>query len=763
MKTEKNIMLLTVSLLFCFFLIIADAGAASGEIFKASESWSDAASSDDVWKWESYTDMGNTYTELDVYNKSRGRFGVDPENPVNENAPTGGGWCSGSAWNTAAVGRYWMIPLIKTTGTDESIRSKYGVCKSFTAPKSGNVTLSCENGKIYGGAKSKDKDNTTAFIRITKNGEQIWPSGGGEYQIPCSTVPVQTVSFSPITLDVNEGDVIRFEAYNGDGSKGYGKYVYWAPVVSYNYVPESIYPENLENIGENQVFTVTFPDMISDMTKDNIEILSEDNEAAVSSFSMNEDGKSISFSFSGLMGYTSYTVNITGIVPMGEDTEHSCSFSFTTGDIFRYPVYEASDAWSESSNNDPVWRWLYRNTLSGDRFVEYTLTAQNNTNNYVAPVKGSDGTYDYSHVGEKSERTFVFCDSQSNAYMRNSVGRYWARLSVGTSTEPLQNPNNAIVKSFTAPESGTVKISAKDMEGQSKIYNRDISENNRLGAVVKVIRKAPEGGEDKVLWSHSFNYINAVIPSDGVAECTLEPFEAEVSKGEQLWFVISGELGGSAYSKQVFFNPVVSYMNIIPNVESTIPENNSADIDTNFVHKIAFDHEIETPDFYDIEIDNGAEVKTVEVNDKTLLLVFSGLKSYTKYTVRLQNIRIPGVPNENTRVYEYSFTTGSAVSFGEISISDGALKAGENIISVGINNTDVSPYGATLLAAVCRGDENNYEIERILYVRREDIGENDSLSLKVQLDSSEGYMIKALLAESIPSARALLPVKIFKP
>lgn len=766
MKSGKSIRIFVASLILCLSFCIVCASA-SDNVFKASEAWNDEASGNDIWRWESYTDMGKTYSELTIYNDSRGRFGVDPEIPPTDNAPVGGGWCGGSAWNYAAVGKRWMIPLIKTTGTNEEIRKQYGVSRSFTAPRSGSVTLSTENGKIYGGAKSKDNANTTAFIRITKNGEQIWPSGGKEYQIPQNTVPVQTVIFSPITLDAEEGDVIRFEAYNGDGSAGYGKYVYWDPVVTYNYIPESIYPSDLTCIPENQVFTVTFPDPLSPMTADKVEILSEDNEAAVRSFTQSDDGASISFDFEGLYGNTEYTVSITGITPVGEDEEYSFSFSFTTGEIFRYPVYEAADAWSDNSNSDEHWCWLYRNTLTMDTlnpFVTYSLTAQSSTNIYVAPVPGADGTYNYAHVGESSEKTVIFCDSQSNAYMRNALGKFWARLSVAGQSEPLQHRNNQIVKSFAVTESGTVSIFARDMEGLSKIYNRNITEANRLGAVVKVIRKSAEGTEEE-LWSYGFDYTGLDLPQNGVAECVMEPFETEVKKGDELWFVISGELGGSAYSKQVFFNPVVKYTNIIPETESITPDNDSTDVELNSVHKIIFDHPIEIPDVSDIEIDNGGAVEDINVNERTLFITFSCMKPYTKYTVRLHNIRIPMIPDENSRVYEYSFTTGSAVSIGDISVGGGRLLPGDNIITVKINNSAGSglPFGATLLAAVCRGDEDNYIIERIQYVRREDIGENDSLSLTVNLSDAAGYMIKVLLAEDIPSARALLPIKVFKP
>lgn len=477
--------------------------------------------------------------------------------------------------------------------------------------------------------------------------------------------------------------------------------------------------------------------------------------------------------FDGLKGETTYSVTVSGICISGTEKQYIYTFEFTTEYVFEYLVYNSFDAWPASlssttmKNDDAVWQWLYRNTLTMNTinpYVPYTLTAENNTDIYVPPIV-KDGEYDYTHTGEKGEKSRVYCDSQNNAYMRNAMGKYWSRLSVGTSTEPKQDVNNEIVKQFTAPESGKISLSCTDMEGLSKIYNRNITANNPYGAVVKIIKKSSDvSEEDTELWRHEFKYTPETVPSNALAVIDFESMETDIKKGEKIWFVISGELGQSAYAKQVFWTPVVSYAEMTPNLVSTDPVNNADDIAPNYTHKITFDHDIELPDVSDVDISGGAQVKDMYTeNGNTLCISFDKMSSYTKYCVKLHNITIENVPNANENVYEYYFTTGSFVEFGDVKIDGGALKTGKNVISVDINNAEGSakPYKAVLAAFICRGTTDNYEVVSVKYVCSDGIVENDSLSLSINLEQNTGYFVKVILTESMASAKALLPLKIF--
>ena len=765
MKIKKISLLLSAIMIFglCnFTTVIAD----NKNVYKASEAWSTQASGDSVWTWEAYKDMGKTMETLTTYSENRNRFGIDPKLPLPEEIPTAPGWSNGAAWNMPAVGEYWMIPFIKTTGTTADDRKKFGVSRTFTSPKSGNVTISTENGKIYGGSKQSGNGNTPAFIRITKNGEQIWPLNNEEFQIPGGVYPIQTVNFEPITLDILENDVIRFEAYNGDGDNGYGKYVYWAPVIRYNYLPETVSPSQMENIMENQVFTLTFPDVLDTMTEDNISVSVPEGTVTVKDFL--HDQNTISFGFNGKKKYTTYNVTVSGIRVLNQSEEHTYSFTFTTGDIFEKPVYESDAAWSDTTNTHEVWRWLYRNTLTKDTltpYVYYTLTAQNSTSEYVAPKKDEDGNYNYLLFGESTDKTKVFCDSQTNAYARNTLSRYWMRLSVATQSEPLQHKDNRIVKEFTAPKTGKIQISAKDMSGDSKIYGRRTGASNVNGAVLRIIKKTADGKE-KELWTHTFQFVYSEEEPRMVLACDFDAINEEIEIGDKLWFEISGETGGSAYAKQVFWNPVVTYENVYPNITDMTPALNAQGVAPNFTQEITFDSKIAPiyPD--DVEIDNGATVKSVELINgaRTLAVKFNGLVPGKKYSVKLKNIALYNSPVGNDRVYEFSFTAGNAVQIGDIYLSDESLKSGLNTVCADINNSDgnKNPYSASLLAAVCRGTKENYEIVSVKSVFSKNIGENDTLSVSVEVPDKNGHFIKALLLESPSSARALTNLKYFE-
>ncbi len=759
-------------------------------VFKASEAWSETTSGNTYWKWEQY-DLDSSYAwkELNGAIASQSAFGTPLTATTTDERISGNAWKNNSSWERAGVGQYWLIPRVQASG-DVSRRAEYAVSRTFTAPAEGNIKITTEDGKIYGGSKQDATNNKTAFVRITKNGSSIWDGG----QIPYTKIVIQEMNFSELTTTVAQGDVIRFEVYNGeDNDQGYGKSVYWAPVITYYtpdsgsegdggegdggegdggegessvYAPSSTLPSDLSAVGKDEVFTLTFDNTLEAMTSSDIEIVGGVKQAAVNNFNQTSDA--ISFAFSDLEPSTTYTVNISNLIASGTTNVCNYSFNFTTKDFLVVPIYDSDAAWNETSNTDTVWAWLYRNTLTMDTinpYVKYTLTAQNTTNIYVAPIKGSDGKYDYSHEGATGETSRVFCDSQTNAYMRNALGRYWARLSVGTSSEPLQHVKNEIVKEFTAPETGKVKIYAKDMDGNSKIYNRKITENNKLGAVVKILRKTDS--EDVSLWSYEFDYSSKSIPSKGVAECELTPFEIDVKKGEKIWFVISGELGGSAYAKQVFFRPVVEYLNIVPNVTATNPSNGENDVPLNFEHIITYDHYIQVPDIANVEINNSATVSSVTrgSDEKTLKVTFANLKPVTKYTVKIKGIREASIVEENSLVYEYSFTTAQTVNYEGIKLGGsetGTLVNGSNEFSVVINNTQTAtPFKATMLVAVCNGTEDNYTIESVHYARREDILANTSLNSSVNIADKTGRFVKVLVLESSASAKALLPIKIF--
>ena len=483
MKLKRFLAVLTAfALVFTAAPTIAgaeDGTATTSSVYKASDAWSETQNGNDYWSWEcSNVDTKGIFVKLTKYHSDGSDiYGADPVNnqATEENRnKTGYGWKDGTAWNNAGVGQYWMRPLIKNSGVSSEYIKNSKVARTFTSPKSGKVTLSTENGKIYGGAANSG--NKTAYIKITRNGQQIWPAGGKEFPIPYNQAYFQPCDFSPITVNVYKGDKLRFEVYNGDGDAGYGKWVYWAPVVTYD--------------GETAD---------SNMTYDSLDAWPAD-------------------------GFTK----------------------------------------DKLKNDDPVWQFLYRNmTTSGgnqteavaeslDQYKAYTVAGVGNGNStdFAVPTKNEDGTYNYEAAGDNQ---IVYSDGASSHGMRNAMGKYWIRPSVAGSSDPKQSVNNRIVKAFTAPRSGNVSLSAKDMSGDAKIYNTGLSSGNSKGAVVKVSKVSADGTKTE-LWKHTFAYTSSSIESVDFDNISLF-----VNKGEQIWFEVSGETGGSAWAKQVFWNPTVSY------------------------------------------------------------------------------------------------------------------------------------------------------------------------------------------------------------
>lgn len=758
-------------------------------IFASSDVWpetvtntTEISNDDSVWKFKFSKDEGASYSDFEItrgnytYNFVEPKLGDDGKYDYTHVETSGNHtrvFVDSSSTTMPStqgdiLGKWWIRP---------AANANRRVAKVFTVPRSGQITLSAidESGdaNIYARALDGAKMGPVLYImKENADGEydELWKN---EVVFDGSTDKKQlkTISFEDISLEAEAGEKIWFIVSAEQSDNIQMKYVYWNPVVTYSYVPETIFPEERSAVSKDTEFSLAFPDELEALTKENISITAESGSPTVKTFV--HDKNTVFMTFDGLKGETAYTVTVSGIRIQGSEEVHKYTFEFTTEYIFEYPVYNSLDAWPETlssdamKNDDTLWQWLYRNTLTKDTvtpYVPYSLTAQNNTNIYVPPVL-NDGEYDYTYVGEKGETSRVYCDSQDNAYMRNALGKYWSRLSVATGSEPKQDADNEIVKQFTAPESGKVSLTCYDMNKNPRIYNRKLTSDNPYGAVVKIIKKASESdGEDTLLWKHEFKYTSQTVPECGVAVLDFENIETDVSKGEKIWFVISGELGQSSYAKQVFWTPVVAYTQIIPTLVSCDPLNNAEDIVPNYVHRLTFDRSIELPTADDIEISGGAAVKEVYVeNGNTLCIVYDKLSSYTKYDVRLKNINVEYVTEPNENIYEYSFTTGSFVEFGDIEISGGVLKDGENTVSVFINNAEGSakPYHAVLAVFICQGTLSEYEVISAKYVCRDDITENDSLSLNFDLEQKEGCFVKAVLAESLPSAVSLLPVKIF--
>lgn len=234
--------LLAVSMIFACFTtpILAEGEGTASDIYKASDAWyapADGTAENTYrghteWKWER-KDSGQDWFDFAKFHTNKRAFGMTPGNVIGDETVriAGSAWTTEKAdWNHPAVGEGWMLPYMKTGNPD------YAVSKTFTAPKTGKVRLSTEDGSIYGGSGNPgNASNRTAFIRITVNDRQIWPAEGRSLRIPETTT--QEYKFEPVEILLRKNDKLRFEVYNGDSTEQYGKYVYWKPVVEY--LPDS--------------------------------------------------------------------------------------------------------------------------------------------------------------------------------------------------------------------------------------------------------------------------------------------------------------------------------------------------------------------------------------------------------------------------------------------------------------------------------------------------------------------------------------------
>lgn len=114
-------------------------------------------------------------------------------------------------WLGVNAGKLWIY-------NKETEEQPHGLaCYTFTAPKDGYFSLTS------GSVSTQNPEG--ARVRITRNGEVVWPASGNWQTFETST----TVSMD--TIRINQGDVIRFEAsLNGDSPSTWnGSRVSWSP------------------------------------------------------------------------------------------------------------------------------------------------------------------------------------------------------------------------------------------------------------------------------------------------------------------------------------------------------------------------------------------------------------------------------------------------------------------------------------------------------------------------------------------------------
>lgn len=166
----------------------------------------------------------------------------------------------GSIWAHSteylAVGKRYMWIMDSST---YAATGKHGaVASQFTANKDGEIVLLSQNLTCQGMPK--------AYARITLNGENVWPAEADSWE-----EFEYTTSYDDIIVEVNKGDVIRFEATMSNESAGsWASYIWWTPTLRYQFPQDFTYEINDQNevtitgyIGKHKVCSI--PNSINEM------------------------------------------------------------------------------------------------------------------------------------------------------------------------------------------------------------------------------------------------------------------------------------------------------------------------------------------------------------------------------------------------------------------------------------------------------------------------------------------------------------------
>lgn len=113
----------------------------------------------------------------------------------------------------------YVTPFNMFTSSDNTI----WLCRTWEAPASSTISIRgvALKNDISGGDGVK--------VRITKNGTTIWPAGGGSQTIAYNDNTGYATNLD--SINVSQGDKIRFEVNNGGSGSNTGDLISWSPSV----------------------------------------------------------------------------------------------------------------------------------------------------------------------------------------------------------------------------------------------------------------------------------------------------------------------------------------------------------------------------------------------------------------------------------------------------------------------------------------------------------------------------------------------------
>lgn len=212
-------------------------------VYQASAYYDAAANPTDgsPWTWQAYnrdtqvyttmtTQRAETYSGASDYVYNASDEGVDTS--AYQYLASG----QGAGYGRTAVGKYWM----NTEMNANAVRKAYSAVRTFTAPQTGNITITAAdkdgNSKIIGISKNSTSTAYPLNVRIMKGSEKIWPADAEYAVVPRSSANAfPGLDFAPLTLNVQAGDTLHFEfADTTETNTQWNMAVYWDPVITYN-------------------------------------------------------------------------------------------------------------------------------------------------------------------------------------------------------------------------------------------------------------------------------------------------------------------------------------------------------------------------------------------------------------------------------------------------------------------------------------------------------------------------------------------------
>lgn len=409
-------------------------------------------------------------------------------------------------------------------------------------------------------------------------------------------------------------------------------------------------------------------------------------------------------------------------------------------------IFRASDSYSDEENDDDVWRWQFYDVSAAEyKDLTYRIGSNSGFGDYNEETGGYDSGTSWNEV------------NNSNGV---AVGKKIMRPTVQPGN-PMSDETDGYarvrrdyaVRTFTAPSKGNVSIQTTEgwLEGLTEDY----------GTHLRIMYHPAGGGEPVQIWPEEAGWLNVA------GRRSFEPIEMDLNKNDRLTFenaFIYSKSGQSPWYSKAYWDPMVEYNTILPVMVGAEPEDGAAEIPLNLKHILTFDNEIAEVSAEDIKVYaiNGGETeecdafcKSVTTEGNEVGFTFGGLKPYTGYLVKIKNVRYSNLSGEEGAEQAIAFTTGPVVNVNSLKYSGGK-------VICEINNSADTAASAAILAAVCRGTESKYTIEKMYYDVRNDIGADDRMEVSVELPGGSDYFIKAVVLEDMKKACAYTPVKVLR-